>query len=160
MGFAITHVDVGGGLGVDYDGSRSTRPASVNYTMREYANDVVYTIGTVCRTHELPMPDLISESGRALTAHHSLLLVNVIDIESQVEPVAPRLDPDNAHPLLVEMAETLESLSLDRVDEAFHDTIYAKERTNEYFASGVFSLRDKAERTAAIDTWVIVMPML
>ena len=145
MGFAISHVDVGGGLGVDYDGSRSTRPASVNYTMREYANDVVYTIGTVCRTHELPMPHLISESGRALTAHHSLLLINVIDVESQVEPVPPAISESDPHPLLVEMKETLETLSLDRVDEAFHDTIYAKERTNEYFASGVFSLRDKAD---------------
>ena len=145
MGFEISHVDVGGGLGVDYDGSRSTRPASVNYTMREYANDVVYTIGTVCRTHELPMPHLISESGRALTAHHSLLLINVIDVESQVEPLPPVIGEAEPHPLLVEMKETLETLSLDRVDEAFHDTIYAKERTNEYFASGVFSLRDKAD---------------
>ncbi len=145
MGFEISHVDVGGGLGVDYDGSRSTRPASVNYTMREYANDVVYTIGTVCRTHELPMPHLISESGRALTAHHSLLLINVIDVESQVEPVPPVISDAEPHPLLVEMKETLETLSLERVDEAFHDTIYAKERTNEYFASGVFSLRDKAD---------------
>ncbi|HEX6435464.1 MAG TPA: biosynthetic arginine decarboxylase, partial [Gemmatimonadales bacterium] len=74
MGFDLTHVDVGGGLGVDYEGSRSTRPASVNYSMREYANDVVYTLGAVCRNEELPMPHLISESGRALTAHHSLLL--------------------------------------------------------------------------------------
>jgi arginine decarboxylase len=145
MGFDISHVDVGGGLGVDYDGSRSTRPASVNYTMREYANDVVYTIGTVCRTHELPMPHIISESGRALTAHHSLLLINVIDVESQVEPVPPVLAAEEPHPLLSEMAENFESLSLDRVGEAFHDAIFAKERTQEYFASGVFSLRDKAD---------------
>ncbi len=144
MGFGLTHVDVGGGLGVDYDGSRSTRPASVNYTMREYANDVVYTIGNVCREHDLAMPHLISESGRALTAHHSLLLVNVIDVESQVEPVPPTLGAD-PHPLLREMAENLESLTPDRVDEAFHDALFAKERTNEYFASGAFTLRDKAD---------------
>jgi len=144
MGFHLTHVDVGGGLGVDYDGSRSTRPASVNYTMREYASDVVYTIGTACREQELPMPHLISESGRALTAHHSLLLVNVIDVESQVEPVPPTLG-DDPHPLLREMAENLEGLNGERLDEAFHDAIFAKERTNEYFASGVFTLRDKAD---------------
>ena len=143
MGFDLTHVDVGGGLGVDYDGSRSTRPASVNYSMREYANDVVYTIGTVCRTEGLPMPHLISESGRALTAHHSLLLINVIDVESQIEPVPPRLEPD-AHPLLREMAENLEGLAADRIEEAFHDAVFAKERAQEYFASGVFSLREKA----------------
>jgi arginine decarboxylase len=144
MGFDLTHVDVGGGLGVDYDGSRSTRSASVNYTMREYANDVVYTIGTACRTEGLPMPHLISESGRALTAHHSLLLMNVTEVESQIEPAAPRLR-DDPHPLLVEMAENLEGLTLDRVEEAFHDALFAKERTQEYFASGVFSLRDKAD---------------
>ncbi|HEU5171260.1 MAG TPA: biosynthetic arginine decarboxylase [Gemmatimonadales bacterium] len=145
MGFdQLDYVDVGGGLGVDYDGSRSTRPASVNYSMREYANDVVYTLGTVCRTEELPMPNLISESGRALTAHHSLLLVNVIDVESLTEPVPPALR-DDPHPLLVEMAEDLESVSPDRVQEVFHDVVFAKERAQEYFASGVFSLRDKAD---------------
>jgi arginine decarboxylase len=144
MGFDITHVDVGGGLGVDYDGSRSTRSASVNYTMREYASDVIYTIGTACRTEELPMPHIISESGRALTAHHALLLVNVTDVESLVEPAPPTLRED-PHPLLQEMAENLEALSAERIEEVFHDAIFAKERTQEYFASGVFSLRDKAD---------------
>jgi arginine decarboxylase len=144
MGFDVTHVDVGGGLGVDYDGSRSTRAASVNYTMREYASDVVYTIGTACRTDELPMPHIISESGRALTAHHALLLVNVTDVESLVEPVPPALRED-PHPLLLEMSENLEALSSERIEEVFHDAVFAKERTQEYFASGVFSLRDKAD---------------
>ncbi len=144
MGFDITHVDVGGGLGVDYDGSRSTRPASVNYTMREYASDVIYTIGTACRTDELPMPHIISESGRALTAHHALLLVNVTDVESLVEPAPPALRED-PHPLLLEMSENLEALSPERIEEVFHDAVFAKERTQEYFASGVFSLRDKAD---------------
>ncbi len=144
MGFDLTYVDVGGGLGVDYDGSRSTRPASVNYTMREYASDVVYTIGTACRTHGLPMPNLISESGRALTAHHALLLVNVTDVESQIEPIPPTLR-ENPPPLVLEMAENLESLSRERIEEVFHDAVFAKERTQEYFASGVFSLRDKAD---------------
>jgi arginine decarboxylase len=144
MGFDITHVDVGGGLGVDYDGSRSTRPASVNYTMREYASDVIYTIGTACRTDELPMPHIISESGRALTAHHALLLVNVTDVESLVEPAPPALRED-PHALLLEMSENLEALNSERIEEVFHDAVFAKERTQEYFASGVFSLRDKAD---------------
>ena len=89
------------------------------------------------------MPHLISESGRAITAHHSLLLINVIDVESQIEPVAPPLEKDT-HPLLVEMAENLDGLSADRVEEVFHDAVFAKERAQEYFASGVFSLREKA----------------
>ena len=144
MGFDISHVDVGGGLGVDYEGSRSTRPASVNYSMREYASDIVYTLGSVCRTEELPMPHLISESGRALTAHHALLLINVIDVESQIEPVPPKLR-EEPHPLLVEMSENLEGLTQDRIEEVFHDAVFARERAQEYFASGVFSLRDKAD---------------
>lgn len=145
MGFSqLDYVDVGGGLGVDYDGSRSTRPASVNYSVREYANDVIYTLGTVCRSEELPMPNIISESGRALTAHHSLLLMNVIDVESLNESVAPALRAE-PHPLLLELAEDLESFTADRVQEVFHDVVFAKERAQEYFASGVFSLRDKAD---------------
>lgn len=143
MGFAIDYVDVGGGLGVDYDGSRSTRPASMNYTMREYANDVVYTIGGVCRNEELPMPHLISESGRAITAHHSLLLINVIDCESQNQS-APVTLGDDDQPLLLEMQENLDTLSPDRIEEAFHDAVFAKERSQELFASGVYSLRDRA----------------
>ncbi|HEU4763847.1 MAG TPA: biosynthetic arginine decarboxylase, partial [Gemmatimonadales bacterium] len=146
LGFGVTHVDVGGGLGVDYDGSRTIRPASMNYTMREYANDVVYTIGTVCRQLGLPHPHLISESGRAITAHHSLLLVNVIDVESQLEPVLPPLRPD-AHPLLKDMRDNLDGLesSPERMVEAFHDATFAKEKAQELFASGVFSLQDRAD---------------
>ncbi|HXS23159.1 MAG TPA: biosynthetic arginine decarboxylase [Gemmatimonadales bacterium] len=145
MGFhRLEYVDVGGGLGVDYDGSRSTRSASVNYSLREYANDVVYTLGSVCRSEELPMPHIISESGRALTAHHSLLLLNVIDVESLTEPAPPKLR-DDPHALLVDMAENLESFAADRVQEVFHDVVFARERAQEYFASGLFSLRDKAD---------------
>jgi len=144
LGFDLTHVDVGGGLGVDYEGSRTTRPASMNYTAREYANDVVYLLGTLCRQADVPVPHIISESGRALTAHHSLLLVNVIDVEAQTEPVVPPLRKD-PHPVLVELHENLDSLTLDRVDEAFHDALFAKERVQELFASDAISLRDLAD---------------
>jgi arginine decarboxylase len=143
MGYGLTHVDVGGGLGVDYDGSRSTRPASVNYSMREYANDVVYTIGALCRAENVPMPHLISESGRAITAHHSLLLVNVTDVESQSDPMIPDLGHE-PHALLVEMKENLESLSIERLEEVHHDAAFGKERAQELFASGVLTLRDRA----------------
>ncbi|MGH7583624.1 MAG: biosynthetic arginine decarboxylase [Gemmatimonadales bacterium] len=144
MGFAVDYVDVGGGLGVDYDGSRTTRAASMNYTIREYANDVVYTIGGLCRNEQVPMPALISESGRAVTAHHSLLLVNVIDCESQFEPRPVELG-DESPSLLREMKENLDTLSADRIEEAFHDAVFGKERAQEYFASGIYSLRDRAD---------------
>jgi arginine decarboxylase len=144
MGFDLTYVDVGGGLGVDYDGSRSTRPASMNYSMREYAEDVVYTLGTLCKSEGVPMPNIISESGRALTAHHALLLVNVTDVESLAEAVVPSLAKD-AHALLVELKENLESLTPDRLQEVHHDATFGKQRAQELFATGVITLRDRAD---------------
>jgi arginine decarboxylase len=144
MGFDLTHVDVGGGLGVDYEGSRTTRPASVNYTVREYANDIVYGLGTICREQGFPMPHLISESGRALTAHHALLLVNVNDVETLSEPTVPPLRKD-AHRVLVELHENLEALTPDRVEEVFHDALVAKERVRELFASDAITLKELAE---------------
>src|SRR6478752_5813300 len=125
LGVDITHVDVGGGLGVDYDGSGSTSQASVNYTLQEYADDVVYTIAEACRQHELPMPHIITESGRALTAHHALLLLSVIDVESQSEVSVPELTEDE-HTLLHEMLADYSSLSKPRlsrkrVREVYHD---------------------------------------
>jgi arginine decarboxylase len=143
LGFDLTHVDVGGGLGVDYEGSKSTRPASMNYSMREYANDVVYTLAAVCRQEGVPMPHIISESGRAITAHHSLLLINVTDVESQLEPVVAELDAD-CHPVLGELKENLESIAPDRFEEVHHDATFGKQRAQELFASGVLTLRERA----------------
>jgi arginine decarboxylase len=147
LGVDITHVDVGGGLGVDYDGSGSTSQASVNYTLQEYADDVIYTLAESCRQHELPMPHIISESGRALTAHHALLLLSVIDVESQADNAVPELTDDN-HTLLHEMAADYASVSKrvsrKRVREVYHDATFDKERAQELFNSGVLSLRDRA----------------
>src|SRR5687767_13151358 len=147
MGVDITHVDVGGGLGVDYDGSGSTSQASVNYTLQEYADDVIYTLAEACREHELPMPHIISESGRALTAHHALLLLSVIDVESQADNSVPELSEDH-HTLLHEMAADYASVSKrvskKRVREVYHDATFDKERAQELFNTGVLTLRDRA----------------
>src|SRR5881394_699128 len=147
LGVDITHVDVGGGLGVDYDGSGSTSQANVNYTLQEYADDVIYTIAEACREHELPMPHIISESGRALTAHHALLLLSVIDVESVADNAVPELN-EGHHTLLHEMAADYAALakriSRKRVREVYHDATFDKERAQELFNSGVLSLRDRA----------------
>src|SRR5687767_15460880 len=147
LGVGVTHVDVGGGLGVDYDGSGSTSQASVNYTLQEYADDVIYTLAEACREHELPMPHIISESGRALTAHHALLLLSVIDVESQADNTVPELSDDH-HTLLHEMAADYNSvskrISKRRVREVFHDATFDKERAQELFNSGVLNLRERA----------------
>ena len=147
LGVDITHVDVGGGLGVDYDGSGSTSQASVNYTLQEYADDVIYTLAEACREHELPMPHIISESGRALTAHHALLLLSVIDVESQADNVVPELNEEH-HTLLHEMATDYAAVSKrvsrKRVREVYHDATFDKERAQDLFNSGVLTLRDRA----------------
>jgi arginine decarboxylase len=148
LGVDVTHVDVGGGLGVDYDGTSSTSHASVNYTLQEYANDVIYTIAEVCRDQDIPMPHIISESGRALTAHHALLLLKVIDVESQAEHTVPELS-ENAPPLLLEMVEDFKALGRKRlprrkVIEIFHDASFDKERAQQLFTAGVITLRDRA----------------
>jgi arginine decarboxylase len=148
LGLDITHVDVGGGLGVDYDGTNSTSDASVNYSLQEYANDVVYTLAEACREHEIPMPHIISESGRALTAHHALLLIKVIDVESQADRPVPDLGEDD-HQLLREMLAdyrdaSRKNVTRRRVREIFHDLTFDKERAQEMFNSGVFTLRERA----------------
>jgi arginine decarboxylase len=142
-GVNVTHVDVGGGLGVDYDGSGSTTPASVNYSVQEYANDIVYTLGEACRELELPMPHIISESGRALTAHHALLLIEVIDVESQQELYLPVLNEED-HAILHELEAGYQTVSSRSVREVYHDATFLKERMHALFNSGVLSLRGRA----------------
>jgi arginine decarboxylase len=143
LGLDITHVDVGGGLGVDYDGSRSTGSASVNYSIQEYANDIVYALAEACREHELPMPHIISESGRALTAHHALLLVNVIDLETQIAEVPSEI-PEVMHPLVHDLFETFQTLDTRSLREVYHDTTFAKEQMRTLYNSGVLGLQGRA----------------
>jgi arginine decarboxylase len=148
LGLNIQYVDVGGGLGVDYDGTQSTAQASMNYSAQEYANDIVYTLAETCREEGLPYPHIISESGRALTAHHALMLISVIDVESANDPSPPALTDDD-HALLHEMAEDLKllgrkNLSMRRIHEIYHDATFDKERAQQLFNSGVLSLRERA----------------
>ena len=153
LGVQIDYVDVGGGLGVDYDGSRSTGSASVNYSMQEYANDIVYALAEQCRENEVPMPHIISESGRALTAHHALLLINVIDLETQ-SPDKPEPVSDEAHPLVQELAGVFRELDGRRVHEVYHDATFLKEQLIVHFNSGTLSLR---ERAIAERYWLSIM---
>jgi arginine decarboxylase len=143
IGVDIKYVDVGGGLGVDYEGTRSTAAASVNYSIQEYANDIVYSLAEACREADLPMPHIISESGRALTAHHALLLINVIDLETQSSD-PPAEIPEDAHAIVHELYATLSDIEERSLREVYHDAQFAKEQIQSHFHSGVLSLRERA----------------
>jgi arginine decarboxylase len=155
-GVDIEYVDVGGGLGVDYEGSRSTAAASVNYSIQEYANDIIYSLAEACRENEVPMPHVISESGRALTAHHALLLINVIDVETQIVEAPGEID-DDAHLIVHELAELSRDMDERSLREVYHDALFAKEQMQTHFNTGVLSLRDRA---TAERLWLGIMNRL
>jgi arginine decarboxylase len=146
LGVDVAYVDVGGGLGVDYDGSRSTMPASVNYSIQEYANDIIYSLAEACRENEVPMPHVISESGRALTAHHALLLINVIDLETQLAGDADEIFEahEEMHSLVHDLSASYRDITKRNLREVYHDAIFAKEQAQVLFNSGVLTLRDRA----------------
>jgi arginine decarboxylase len=143
LGVGVEFVDVGGGLGVDYDGTRSTANASVNYSVQEYANDIIYSLAEACRESEVPMPNVISESGRALTAHHALLLMDVIDLETQIVGEVGKID-ESSHSIVHDLAAAFEETTTRNLREVYHDTAFAKEQAQLLFNSGVITLRDRA----------------
>src|SRR5215472_9378049 len=110
MNFNIEFLDVGGGLGVDYDGSRSAFDSSTNYTLQEYTNDIVYYVADVCNTENVPHPDIVSESGRAIVAHHSVLIVEVFGTIEKTRPSEFLKYGDNEHPLVKELLDIQKNL--------------------------------------------------
>src|SRR5213080_3013477 len=110
MGFAIQYVDVGGGLGVDYDGSRSAFDSSTNYSLQEYANDIVYYIADICNQEKVPHPEIISESGRAIVAHHSVLIVEVFGAIGKVRADNHFQYTENEHALVKELLDIRKNL--------------------------------------------------
>ena len=145
MGFAIEYIDVGGGLGVDYDGSRSAFDSSTNYSLQEYANDVVYYIGDVCTAEKVPHPGIISESGRALVAHHSVLIADVFGAIEKARPGLHLVFGENEHPLVRELLDIRKNLAnLNRL-EAYHDAQERREDAHTMFTLGLMELPDKAK---------------
>jgi arginine decarboxylase len=145
MGFPIEFFDVGGGLGVDYDGSRSAFDSSTNYTLQEYTNDVVYYVADVCNAEKVPHPNLVSESGRAIVAHHSVLIVEVFGAIEKRRAEAQFEYGDNEHPLVRELLDMRKNLPRLNKLEAYHDALERKEDAQHMFTLGLLDLPDKAK---------------
>ncbi len=147
MGFPMELLDVGGGLGVDYDGSRSNFESSMNYTLREYARDVVYNIKSVCREAEVGEPDIVTESGRAVVAPHSILITEVCDRISKTS-VAPRFSKRKLNPLLRDLEAILANTHGSSALERFHDAQQKREEAHNLFNLGYLDLKERAHADA------------
>jgi arginine decarboxylase len=145
MGFQIEFMDVGGGLGIDYDGSRSAFDSSTNYTLQEYANDIVYYIADVCNTEKVPHPGIISESGRAVVAYHSVLIVEVFGAIEKIRASIANKFTENEHPLVKELLDIQKNLPRLNKLEAYHDALERKEDAQHMFTLGMMDLPDKAK---------------
>jgi len=143
-GAGLKFIDVGGGLGVDYDGSQTNFESSMNYTLQEYANDVVYHIQTVCDEEGVPHPTIVSESGRAVSAYHSMLIFNVLGTTGFGEEQIPEQARDDFEQPLVDLLETYHSVTARNAVESYHDAQQALDMAMNLFSGGYLSLEQRA----------------
>jgi arginine decarboxylase len=144
MGAPIRWFDVGGGLGVDYDGTRTDGDSSRNYSTQEYANDVVYRVLEACRAAGVEEPILLSESGRALTAHHSVLVTEVVDTSSSAPKTPPCMPLDAEPPIVHALADTCEGIDSVSLQESYHDLVELRERAGNMYELGQIDLEQRA----------------
>ena len=146
LGYEIDFVDIGGGLGVDYDGSRSaTSGNSMNYSIQEYVNDAVSSIVDVCEKTGLPQPNIITESGRALTAHHSVLIFEALASVSLPSFDENETIEEDSHELVKELYELWENLNQPRLIETWHDALQIREDALGPFNLGLIDLNTRAQ---------------
>lgn len=145
MGYSIDFVDIGGGLGVDYDGTRSSMGEnSMNYSIQEYVNDSVSALVDVCVKNDLPQPNIITESGRSLTAHHSVLIIDVLETTQLPEWNDSDVVGDDAHELAQELYNIWDKINPSRVFEDWHDALQIREEALELFSLGLLDLKTRA----------------
>lgn len=140
----VTIIDVGGGLGVDYEGSGSRSSCSMNYTVDEYAKNVIAPISEICERFELPHPDIITESGRAMTAHHAVLITDVIDIEKAPIPTSIPQPNVDASSILLELWRSYQLTDARHAIESYHDAIQLFADAHQQYVVGLIGLKDWA----------------
>jgi arginine decarboxylase len=145
MGARPSILDVGGGLGVDYDGSQTNFHSSMNYSVQEYANDVVSSIQSSCDEAKVPHPDIITEAGRAMVAHHSVLIFDVLGVHEMLPGKPPEKVSEDDHKVIQELAEVWTNISKKNLQEAYHDSLQLKEEANNLFSLGYLDLRARAK---------------
>lgn len=147
MGAPIKYFDVGGGMAVDYIGSNSLNSSSMNYNLKDYAEDVVYILQQICELEKVSVPNIVSESGRLITAHHSLVVTNVIGstklTETSQAPIP--VDSQECHVIVKNMRDFLEDLSEDNCLEVYNDAVSKKEECINAFKLGILSLEERAQ---------------
>jgi arginine decarboxylase len=144
QGARISCVNVGGGLGVDYEGTRSRSHCSINYSVGEYAANIVRALAEICAEHELPHPEVVTESGRAMTAHHAVLITNVLEIESAPGGNAGAPVGGEEPVVLQDMWASLDGVTAKSAVEAYHDATYRVVEARSMFNHGLLSLAQRA----------------
>jgi len=158
MGAPLKYFDAGGGLGVDYDGSQTNFASSMNYTTQEYANDIVFSLQEICDAGGVPHPTIVTESGRAVVAHHSMLVVDVLGVGEFDVGKAPDKVSQDASRVVKNLFETYRDVSRKNVLEAYHDALEYKEEALQLFNLGNLSL---SERVVAEDIfWAVCQKIL
>ena len=138
-------LDVGGGLGVDYVGAGTDDPSSMNYSQQEYANDVIFAAQQICSEAEIPAPDIITESGRAMTAYHSMLIFDVIGVDRDQTVYGLEPTSDSDHSVLQALSEAVDGITPDNLSESYHDLMHGRDEASSLFSLGYLDLRGRAK---------------
>jgi arginine decarboxylase len=145
MGVDVDHLNVGGGVGVDYDGSKTSFESSANYTLQEFANDVVYTIKGVCEEESVPEPNIITESGRVLVAYHAMLITNIIDEIETVQGIKNITITDDEPQVINELYDLYKNINSKNFLEYYHDALAHKDELFTLFDLGYINLEERAK---------------